>query len=63
VTGVASRITSWCIDCTDPELLASFWCAVLGWQVTARDGNGVRVQGDSDAVAIDLFAVPVEPSS
>lgn len=28
---MASRISELVIDCTDPQRLASFWCAVLGY--------------------------------
>jgi hypothetical protein len=58
---MANRITSWCIDCTDPELLASFWCAVLDWQVTERDPEGVRISGGPDLVPIDFLVVPDGP--
>lgn len=33
---MASRIVSLPIDCTDAELLASFWAEVLGWHIIAR---------------------------
>jgi Glyoxalase-like domain len=59
--GMANRITAWCIDCTDPELLASFWCAVLDWQITERDDEGIRIQGGPHDVAIDLIRVPDGP--
>ncbi len=29
---MANRITTVVVDCTDPEQLAGFWCAVLGWE-------------------------------
>jgi predicted enzyme related to lactoylglutathione lyase len=58
---MANRITSWCIDCADPELLASFWCAVLDWQITERDTEGIRIQGSPDEPAIDLIVVPDGP--
>ncbi len=59
---MANRITSWCIDCTDPELLASFWCAVLDWQITERDQEGVRIEGGGHGgVAIDFLVVPDGP--
>jgi len=31
------------IDCTDPELLATFWADVLGWQVVKRAYYGVSI--------------------
>ncbi len=61
---MANRITSLCIDCTDAELLARFWTAVLGWQVTERDDEGIRIQDGPDArFAIDLLVVPDPPKS
>ncbi len=35
---MANRITCVVVDCTDPERLAGFWCAVLGWE--RRDDAG-----------------------
>jgi catechol 2,3-dioxygenase-like lactoylglutathione lyase family enzyme len=37
---MACRITEVVIDCRDPETLAEFWCAVLGFAVLERDENG-----------------------
>ena len=34
------RWTTVCIDCGDAEELAAFYCRLLGWEVTARDGHG-----------------------
>jgi catechol 2,3-dioxygenase-like lactoylglutathione lyase family enzyme len=36
---MACRITELVLDCRDPELLAGFWCEVLGWKILDRDGN------------------------
>jgi predicted enzyme related to lactoylglutathione lyase len=59
---MANRITSLCIDCTDAEGLASFWTQVLGWQVTERDPEGIRIQEAPDSrFAIDLLVVPDGP--
>ena len=33
---MANRITTVVVDCRDPELLAGFWCAVLGYEVVDR---------------------------
>ncbi|MWA01971.1 VOC family protein [Actinomadura sp. LD22] len=37
---MACRITELVIDCRDPETLAEFWCAVLGYTVLERDDIG-----------------------
>jgi catechol 2,3-dioxygenase-like lactoylglutathione lyase family enzyme len=40
---MACRITELVLDCTDPDKLAEFWCAVLGYQVLDRDPDGVEI--------------------
>ncbi|WP_367047686.1 VOC family protein [Streptomyces sp. Je 1-332] len=36
---MASKFTELAIDCVDPDALAQFWCAVLGYEVQeAEDG-------------------------
>ena len=42
---MASRIGDVIIDCNDPELLAGFWCGVLGYRIFARDETGVAIRG------------------
>jgi predicted enzyme related to lactoylglutathione lyase len=59
---MANRITSLCIDVTDPDLVAGFWTAVLGWQVTERDEEVLRIMETPDArFAIDFVVVPDGP--
>jgi hypothetical protein len=59
---VANRITSLCIDATDPGLLADFWCAVLGWQILGREDYGVTIGPEPGSrVAIDFLRVPDGP--
>lgn len=38
---MACRITELVLDCRDPDLLARFWAAALGYRETERDGDGV----------------------
>jgi predicted enzyme related to lactoylglutathione lyase len=40
---VASRMTELVLDCHDADLLAAFWCEVLGWVVTDRNENEVEI--------------------
>ncbi|MFC9873775.1 VOC family protein [Nocardia salmonicida] len=40
---MACRITELVIDCADPELLAGFWCEVLGYVVLDRDDGDVQI--------------------
>jgi catechol-2,3-dioxygenase len=59
---MANRITSLCIDATDAERLADFWCQVLDWQVIERDDEVVRIGRDEKSAAfIDLLPVPDGP--
>jgi len=41
---MASRIIATVFDCRDTEALASFWCAVLGYEITDRwrDAHGTE---------------------
>jgi hypothetical protein len=59
---VANRITSWCIDCEDPEGLAAYWAAVLDWVITDRDDELVTIRPSADAGwGIDFIRVPDGP--
>ena len=40
---MTSRFTELAIDCHDPERLAQFWCAVLGFQVIERRPEQVEI--------------------
>lgn len=59
---MANRITSWCIDCEDADVLAEFWTAVLDWVVTERDDEGISIKPSADASwGIDFLLVPDGP--
>jgi predicted enzyme related to lactoylglutathione lyase len=59
---VANRITSLCVDVIDPDLVVGFWTEVLGWQVTERDAEVVRIMETPEArFAIDFVVVPDGP--
>jgi hypothetical protein len=61
---MANRITSLCVDCTDADLLAGFWCQVLDWQVTEVEDGVVRIQPDpTSRQAIDFLPVPDGPKT
>jgi catechol 2,3-dioxygenase-like lactoylglutathione lyase family enzyme len=49
------RIGDIVIDARHPEVAAAFWCAALGYRVTARDDTGVAIAGDPSAPTM-LFA-------
>lgn len=46
---MASRISELVLDCADPELLARFWCDVLGYVELDREGDGSIEIGPPDA--------------
>jgi predicted enzyme related to lactoylglutathione lyase len=54
-----SRIAVIAIDAVRPEVVAEFWCEVLGWSVVAVEEDIVSI-GPEDATwpAIDIVAVP-----
>jgi predicted enzyme related to lactoylglutathione lyase len=44
---VTSSLAVIAIDAVDPEVIAEFWCAVLGWVVLEEDEGGISI-GASD---------------
>lgn len=40
---MACRISELVLDCRDPERLAEFWCAVLGYVVLVREDDGIEI--------------------
>lgn len=48
VMGAGLRWTTVCIDCVDADELAEFYCHLLGWKITARDGEGWVQAGDPE---------------
>jgi hypothetical protein len=46
VTSMACRITELVLDCRDPEILAAFWCEVLGYVVLERVEGSVEIGPD-----------------
>ena len=45
---MACRITELVLDCRDPDRLAEFWCAVLGYEVIGHEPDGLEL-GPPDA--------------
>ena len=50
---MASRVVSVPIDCTDAELLAGFWAAVLGWRITKRGWQNTEHGRDGVTIAAE----------
>lgn len=55
---MVSRVGDIIVDCRDAELMARFWCGVLGYRVFARDETGVAIRGAS--VAPDILFIRVD---
>jgi len=55
---MTSRVGDIVVDCADPELLAQFWCAVLGYRVFDRDDTGVAIRGARTSPDILFIRVP-----
>ena len=53
-----SRIAALAVAAVDPEQIAAFWCAVLGWEVTERDAAGIRIAPPDGGMPIDVLGVP-----
>jgi len=54
---MTSKFTQLVIDCADPERLATFWRAVLGWEVKDRSehGNEIEIADPAGALPTLLF--------
>ena len=62
---MTSRLTEINVDCADPQRLAEFWCAVLGYAVLDSTDELVEIGPDRGPDAELLAAVrraPVAPS-
>lgn len=56
---MASRAAVIAIDAVDPQVVADFWCAVLGWEVVETDAGGISIApADRTWPTIDVCAVP-----
>jgi hypothetical protein len=58
---MGSKFTELIVDCTDPQRLAEFWSAVLGWQPTGRYAPGVELS-DPAGSSPSLVFIPVPES-
>ena len=51
--------TSLTLDCVDAESLASFYVALLGWEINARDGTGwVQARDPRGGVGLNFQTEP-----
>ena len=56
---MTSRIATIAVDAAQPEVVAEFWCQVLGWHVLERDDEMVSIgPDDGSGPGMDVIAVP-----
>jgi predicted enzyme related to lactoylglutathione lyase len=49
--------TTLTIDCSDAEMLATFYSRLLGWEVTARDGAGwLQLRNPQGGISLNIQA-------
>jgi predicted enzyme related to lactoylglutathione lyase len=62
---MAAGLTEIVIDCNDPERVAQFWGAVLGWEVQRTDGGELWMSatGGYDARPFLVFEPVPEPKT
>ena len=54
-----SRLAVIAIDAVDPDVVADFWCAALGWTILEREPGGITIGDHARSwPMIDVFAVP-----
>jgi Glyoxalase-like domain len=53
------QISSLCLDAVEPRAIASFWLAVLGWEVVEDDDTGISLASPNrDFPLLDILPVP-----
>jgi len=57
---MSSRISEICVNCADPDTMAGFWSAALGYPEIARDETGVAIMGPPDRPSL-LFVSTDDP--
>ena len=58
-SGMANRISCICIDAVDPEPVADFWKAVLGFEVKDADHEGISLGAPGGGLpTLDILRVP-----
>jgi Glyoxalase-like domain len=56
---MTGRIAVLAIDAVRPDIVAEFWCAVLGWEIAAADTDCISIAPpDRTWPIINVFAVP-----
>ena len=60
---MVSRLVVVVIDAVNPDLVADFWCAALGWRTVEREEDVITIGPDETTwPRIDIAAVP-EPKT
>lgn len=61
---MASRLSELVVDCADPQLLADFWCQVLGFVVLDTDEGAIEIGPESGFGGLQptlIFSPSTEP--
>jgi hypothetical protein len=49
--------TTLIVDCSDAEVLGAFYSGLLGWEVTARDGDGwLQLRNPEGGIGLNIQA-------
>jgi hypothetical protein len=54
---MALRISEICFNCANPEAMAEFWSAAIGYREVARDESGISIGGAPNAPVILMVRV------
>ncbi len=60
---MGSKFTELIVDCANPERLADFWAAALGWQRTGQDEGIITIAGPPGAGPALVFVPVPEPKT
>ena len=52
------RIQTVCIDCADAHVMADFYGALLGWEVTSTEANWVLIRDPAGGTGLSFQAEP-----
>ena len=58
---MASRLTEVIVDCHDLEVVASFWCEVLGYERAAAGEGWLAIRTPGQELSADALAADAQP--
>jgi hypothetical protein len=57
---VTSRIAQLTIDVVNPNVVAEFWCAALGYEARPDEGSSIHLAPANEAVGPSIWLQPVQ---